>query len=276
MTQDMRTLTPMAIDTAMLAHSSARMHAWSRIDMLTETLRSHVARLNGYQHSGYDVLGRSRYADVAGVEITRDEIKRQIDMHRCTGDHYTLRYVAQIAEHQTTVDEASAMLNAIQAEFDARGGWTRYWLVVSSSGHIHRSMDCFTCNNGKRLTEFALYPALSGFTSDKAVARLGAALCSHCYPDAPTEHREQVKISKSAVAKLLETGNVEAFDAAIAKAAAQAAKMCAGSNKPGVASSTSGWQKCTHCDNTARTMSMNGTPMNKLPRHKPYTRKVSA
>jgi hypothetical protein len=84
-----------------------------------------------------------------------------------------------------------------------------------------------------------------------------------------------VKISKSAVAKLLETGSVEAFDAAIAKAAAQAAKMCAG-NKPGVASSTSGWQKCAHCDNSARTMSMNGTPMDKLPRHKPYTRTVSA
>lgn len=275
MIQDMHTLTPMAIDTAMLAHSSARMHAWNKMDTLTEMLHAHVARLNGYTHSGYDILGRSKYADDAGVEITRDKFRCQVDVHCFAGDHYTARYVAQIAEHKTKVIEANTILDAIEVEYKRRP-WTRYWLVVSSSGHIHRSMDCFTCNNGKRLTEFALYPALSGFTSDRAVARLGAALCSHCYPDAPTEHREQVKISKAAVAKLLETGNVEAFDAAIAKAAAQAAKMCAGSNKPGVASSTSGWQKCSHCDNSARTISMNGTPMDKLPRHKPYTRTVSA
>jgi hypothetical protein len=274
MIQDIHTHTPMAIDTAMLAWTSTRMHEFHKMDMLTATLHSHVARLNGYTHSGYDILGRSKYADDAGVEITRDKFKRQIDVHCFAGDHYTSRYVAQIDEQKIKVIEANTILDAIEVEYERRP-WTRYWLVVSSSGHIHRSMDCFTCNNGKAPTSFALYPALSGFTSDKAVARLGAALCSHCYPDAPTEHREQVKISKAAVAKLLETGNIEAFDKAIAKAAAQAAKMCAGSNKPGIVGNDSHWQKCAHCDHTARTMSMNGTPMYKLPRHKPYHLRVA-
>lgn len=179
-------------------------------------------------------------------------------------------------------DEAAAKVAAIREQIAplddlyAQHNWSRFFIVTSSSGHIHKSMYCHSCNKGRSFTTFALMPSLSGSTTDAAVARLGAALCSHCFPEAPTHQQEQMKISQRAAQALLETGDEAEFDAVLAKSAEQTAKMCAGSNKSGVAAKSSGWQKCQHCDNTARTMSFSGKSINKMPRHKPVSLKAGA
>lgn len=62
--------------------------------------------------------------------------------------------------------------------------WNRFYLVVSSVGHIHSDMSCSTCNPR---TRFAWLPELSGLTAEDAVKEHGPALCSRCFPDAPVE-----------------------------------------------------------------------------------------
>lgn len=76
----------------------------------------------------------------------------------------------------------------LEAEYEARGRWSRFFLVTSSDGgHIHSSMSCSTCNVR---TQFHWYPEFSGMTMTEAIAawdKRGSAeiLCSVCFPEAP-------------------------------------------------------------------------------------------
>jgi hypothetical protein len=223
-------------------------------------------------------------------KVNPSEIDTQLlsllrDLNRAESDkaHWS-RCLAR--RQETTVqqwhDEAAVKVAAIRAKIAplddlyAQHNWSRFFIVTSSSGHIHRTMHCHSCNKGRNFTSFALMPSLSGSSTDAAVARLGSALCSHCFPEAPTDQCEQTKINQRAAQVLLDTGDESEFDAVLAKSAAQSAMMCAGSNKSGIAANSSGWQKCQHCDNTSRTMSFSGKSISKMPRHKPVSLKAGA
>lgn len=83
------------------------------------------------------------------------------------------------------IEERAEPLNA---EWDRRGGWSRYFTVQQAGGHIHASMDCSTCNRGRFATQFAWNPELSGTTEAQALASLGAhgyTMCTVCFPSAP-------------------------------------------------------------------------------------------
>ena len=144
-------------------------------------------------------------------------------------------------------EDAEIAVSQCVAEY-ARRPWSRYWLVTSSDGHIHASTECSTCNKGIYPTGFALVPYLSGSSAKDAVADLGSALCSVCFPDAPVQDREQVKISARVALVLAEDG-VDAFQQARAKAQADAQKRaserCDGSGA--VAVKDGRWYTCPTC-----------------------------
>lgn len=137
------------------------------------------------------------------------------------------------AEMQKWHDEAATKVAAIREQIASLNAlhdehkWSRFFIVTSSSGHIHKSMHCHSCNKGRSFTSFALMPSLSGSTTDAAVARLGSALCSHCFPEAPTHQCEQTKISQRAAEALLETGDESKFDAVLAEQQQRAARKAA-------------------------------------------------
>lgn len=122
-----------------------------------------------------------------------------------------------------SIDEARAILAAGDAEYKARGGWNRYYLVTSSSGHIHSSMGCSTCHKGRQDTTFALVADLSDADASEAVEVFGAALCSVCYPEAPVEFTNEIKITKAAAEAFDESG-IDGFRAYVAKMEARKAK----------------------------------------------------
>ncbi len=268
----LNTATPAVIDAQLLREMSDRMWAGMKADRAMQWIKHEIASIHNYQIWTTDKYGT--YRNAAGERMPYSFIMENVDAFVAQGNKRVIEYRDEYFTEMNNYSIADANIDAINAEFNARGGWTRYYLVVSSSGHIHRNMECFTCNNGKEPTAFALYPSLSGSNVEQAVAKLGAALCTHCFPEAPVEYREQVKINKTAAKILLDTADEAQFDAAIAKAAAKAATMCEGSNKPGITMDNSHWQKCTHCDNVTRTMTMTGKPM-KMSRHKPYKRKAA-
>lgn len=101
------------------------------------------------------------------------------------------------------IAQARAELAAIDADIDfcddvwrANGCWARFFLVPG--GHIHRSMDCSTCNNGREPTAFGWLPDLSGLTESDAVAAHGALLCTVCYPSAPAEWTNGLDLAAAA------------------------------------------------------------------------------
>lgn len=134
--------------------------------------------------------------------------------------------IAKYNELCAELNEVNSQIQNINDEHSARK-WSRFFLVTSSNGHIHSSMHCHTCNKGRSFTSFALLPSLSGANLETAVAKMGAGLCSVCFPDAPSEYQEQKKISAAVATVLLETGDEAKFDEALAKANARAAKKLA-------------------------------------------------
>ncbi len=88
---------------------------------------------------------------------------------------------AKAAEAHKAMDEALLALDAVNAEYE---GWSRFFLVQASNGHIHKSLWCSTCFP---TTQYAWLPELSGLTEAEAVAEYGGILCSICFPSAPVE-----------------------------------------------------------------------------------------
>lgn len=85
----------------------------------------------------------------------------------------------RLASAEADYATAAAALTEAEAQYT---GWSRFFLVQASNGHIHRSMSCSTTYPN---TSWAWLPALSGLTEADAVETYGEILCSICYPSAP-------------------------------------------------------------------------------------------
>jgi hypothetical protein len=141
-----------------------------------------------------------------------------------------------LARHTKRRDEASTEMQAAESALALHEadytGWSRYFLVVSSAGLVHSHMRCSTCNKGRQNTEFALLPMFSGLAPAGLVEAFGPALCSVCFPEAPTTWTDQMRLPTSLTEILLLRGE-EAFNQAHVewktKQAARAAMECAGS-----------------------------------------------
>lgn len=130
----------------------------------------------------------------------------------------------RVADYNEAVEAMTVASNAVEEHEEGYGGWARYWLVVSSAGHVHTTRGCSTCNKGKSATRFALIPSLSGGTVDEVVALVGPNLCSTCYPLAPVADVGG-KLTEAIARVLIEEGE-EAFRAKLAEHAAKAKAKC--------------------------------------------------
>lgn len=127
----------------------------------------------------------------------------------------------EVVAWRERVEEYRVAAQAVIDHEKGYSGWPRFFLVVSSAGHIHRSMECSTCYD---TTAYALIPSLSCATEAEAVALAGPNLCSVCYPAAPVTDVGG-KITQALATILIEEGE-EAF---LAKIAENKATRCIGS-----------------------------------------------
>jgi hypothetical protein len=265
MTADLKTLSPVEVDVLYLA----RLAAYDRAAKDAEYAALAVVRTAGYVVSTarIDGLGRrrgdavyvhpacglTRYGthDWAAVE------PHVLTVERVAAEGLAPEAVLRLAAEEERLGEARVACRECEAEYESRP-WARYWLVTSSDGHIHASRRCSTCNKGRAPTGFALAAYLSGKSEAEAVADLGPALCSVCYPSAPVESREQARISSGLALALREHG-CEAFQKARAEAAAKAsqkaASRCHGSGQQGTPDTRPGypsWVVCPCCGESSR------------------------
>lgn len=101
------------------------------------------------------------------------------------------RYVDRIQAYQV----AATAVRELEMFYT---GWSRFFLVTSSAGHVHSSTGCHTC---RATTTYGWMPELSGQSEAEAVAKLGAVLCSACFPSAPVEHQGG-RIAKAKAARM--------------------------------------------------------------------------
>lgn len=86
------------------------------------------------------------------------------------------------AAHSKATNALGAAEGRLEAAETAYEGWSRFFLVTSSNGHIHKDMRCTTCYQD---TEYAWLPELSDLDEAAAVEAYGEILCSVCFPSAP-------------------------------------------------------------------------------------------
>lgn len=88
----------------------------------------------------------------------------------------------QIAKATAAIEAADVATAPLEAEYERRGGWTRYFQTTGSNGHIHSSMRCSTC---RVTTRYIWLVELAGKTEAEMIAAYGQVVCTVCYPAAP-------------------------------------------------------------------------------------------
>lgn len=87
----------------------------------------------------------------------------------------------KVLEGKEKIDNAVGATEIYEAEYSRRGGWSRYFRVVTSGeGHVHSSMSCSSCYP---TTRYNWLPTLSGKGELEAVDDYGSEMCSHCFPN---------------------------------------------------------------------------------------------
>lgn len=96
----------------------------------------------------------------------------------------------RLGRNEASAHELQEQIDVYQAEFERRGGWHRYYLVVgegSGIGHVHRSMYCTTCYP---TTQYSWLIDLADCDEKAMVEEFGEKACSVCFPDAPSMYAE--------------------------------------------------------------------------------------
>ena len=180
---DLHTASPVQIDTRLadLYYDSARIS--NKIGEAADAVfRVAGMRRETDRHSFRSSLlvGTLAEAEVAAERIANGEDDRPAwDVRSARSALDTL---AALRAETATNTAAQAPLHA---EFRARGGWTRAFLVVTKGkGHVHSSMSCSTCYP---TTQYAWMVEYSGQDEAEIVDAAGERACTVCYPSAPVE-----------------------------------------------------------------------------------------
>lgn len=133
----------------------------------------------------------------------RDRIDTRIQLVDATqkrNDNYLERGYMDADAHQKATEKNDAEKAPLEAElervqdtidgyddeFDARGGWSRFYIVQNGNGHVHSSRYCKSCNPR---TRFGRLYDQSGKDEAGIVEAAGDAACTFCFPTAPVVDR---------------------------------------------------------------------------------------
>ena len=138
-----------------------------------------------YQYAEWAFSERKRIAKaIWPVEFKAAGYETRSRSHVYAARHeYDLRSIGEsVQQYQAKIDEAQAIIDVIDGEFDRRGGWTRYVLV--GGGHLHRHQ---YCSSLRPTTRILLLAESSGLTDEEVVAKYTYTACTKCFPNAPVE-----------------------------------------------------------------------------------------
>lgn len=217
---DITTATPVAIDTRI-----AELHNdLGQINTMLERARNSVFNWAGRRNwVKADRWGGKGHYEITGTyEEAREIVERMWEQEQAwrAADYADDARPEHSGDYnrslpfdgpQKTLDEVErlsaerfrkmAQIQELDAEWVRRGCWSRFFLVVSSAGHIHSSTHCQTC---RVTTAYGWLPDYSGQTEAEAIQSLGRhadALCSVCFPTAPVAVK-RTNVTKAQAEKL--------------------------------------------------------------------------
>lgn len=189
---------PQQVDTEIAALWTTLYDKMHRLSLFAQSAKSQAGAefyYRGRQYVTDMTLAQAEEILAADIEACDDDTSdyRQIRKGHHLGS--IRRVVEGLAEVRATISEIKAQIAELEERYT---GWSRFFLVTSSKGHIHRSMNCSTC---RPTTTYGWLPNLSGRTEADCVEEFGPALCSVCYPTAPVEWT-LAEITKATAAKV--------------------------------------------------------------------------
>lgn len=162
----------------------------SHVDMVRAELDGKLAPLNSRVHSITDILHtlvgdkRDRHGAWGMADtFARNAARTAVDKHY-DGHERIAKYLAELAEVTTEMSKIFAAIDALDAVFEAAGGWNRFWLVPD--GHAHRNENCQTLHREGKRTRLDWLPELAGHDEAEAIEEFGEQICTVCIPSAPT------------------------------------------------------------------------------------------
>jgi hypothetical protein len=126
----------------------------------------------------FDVLRRvgAEYGDASqarqSAERCRSDDPKDRYWRAIDADHYGARAEA----HAAAGDAVRVECDPYIAEYERRGGWTRYTVCASPGGHYHRT----GCSRIRHNTELARCAYLSGMTVAELIDTVGHRACTGC------------------------------------------------------------------------------------------------
>lgn len=132
-------------------------------------------------------------------QMRKDTAEKRLDQELSPGNRYPsqtrrARLEEEIADAGQKIDELEAAMKPFEDEYQRRGGWDRAFLVKGNDGHVHRSMQCSTCNRNGSRTNFMWMTEYSGKSESDIVSDAGRSACTVCYPSAPGDGGAESKI----------------------------------------------------------------------------------
>lgn len=173
-TADLSTATPAQIDEALrtLGEEAARFGGY------TEAAKARVRRAVG-QRPTERREGPARARRTVVEWPTRWSVAFDEALARRTEAPIAeaLAYLDALNHVQLDIHDRS---QALHVEFDRRGGWTRYYRVANTGGHVHTTTACRTTYAS---TAWTWPTQLSGATHADVVGAAGRFTCLACFPD---------------------------------------------------------------------------------------------
>lgn len=167
---DLTTKTPTEIDIILSKALMSKTHIEGKLDTAMEAYQLMENHLN--------LAFKSKSNETDEVKISTIESEIENLQHIIDDQEDQLDLIeAELSEAWLTVDDC-------EHEFKRRLGWSRFWQVARSNGHVHASQDCSTCSDTTAyvwLTEFA------GSTDVRVVTEAGSSACTVCFRDAPAD-----------------------------------------------------------------------------------------
>lgn len=181
----------------------------------TESTVRHEVEVDTRIAAAYDVVMRT------GGRVRLLELRLETARERAAGRPEAPRLqneVDRITAELEVADEAYVAAQAALLEVEREyTGWSRFFLVKASNGHIHSSLHCSTCFS---TTEYGWLTDVSGLSEAEAVAAHGERLCTVCFPSAPSAWTD----ASAYYARISREGREERVAARQAKADAKAAR----------------------------------------------------
>lgn len=177
-TQDLATMAPQEFDeelaTIYAHHARNRSFLESAVDSLHRAVGERPrGRGCRSRWSLTDAEAEQKAKETASDESASYHARYEVD-----------RALKGLQDARDTLAVTTAQIEERDNVFRARGGWSRFFLVENTNGHIHSSMHCSTC---RPTTQFSWLPTVSGKTEEDAVTEYGPKLCTVCFPSAPLD-----------------------------------------------------------------------------------------